>query len=612
MSERLQNEVLSLNKKLQLYKKAEANLTNISPDSFGKSTGPRNYDLETPTDDILEQIKRPARLVVLYEQKDFPRKFQLSLEIVSNRARQVEQQLKIFAAIQTIKEGFRKGLIEKDQLDKAESIAEKHLSFLEPVPQKVESQTSIGQAEEEVVLPVALVDINNFNLKIGDSKNITFYGKYIRKIVEHLLKNPNKYISYREVSGMLKALGVKDPRAHIIIKDLKSRLRNNGIDPSILEIKKQKKGPSFVRFNASVKFIEAKKSQNIEEIPASANAENDGPEEKSTKYPTLKIDYQNGTLKIGNFSKIFRKKNNNISWEILKVLAENPGRQVSTLKLSEVITKLGGKETRPSQAIKKFRKEFNIHTGLSGLIIRTNSRRNTGYTLLANVEITQLNDETGEIVKRMINIEDLNDQPLDGVAENFIGYGPIQPDQEYEIDEDFLPELPEIEPSGGLFFSGAEEVPYQPTEKEVRSEFEDKVLNLLVEGLAKHSRLYIQNIERELVDESRIEETAWGYKVKPVAPSEILSKFNSALEKFLKEKKIKEPRGLWNDQDQKLYDTLSLLITTIGKGDVGYFRQQVRNKLYYAIKTDFPGFNFKKMLELTREEYKKFLGGDNV
>lgn len=129
-------------------------------------------------------------------------------------------------------------------------------------------------------------------------------------------------------------------------------------------------------------------------------------------------------------------------------------------------------------------------------------------------------------------------------------------------------------------------VPYEPSEDEVRSEEENKILQFIVDILSRNRNFTFEDLQKAVYSESRVRRLAVGKRQIPIyQASELKDMFVSALRKFREEAVILSLRETWSDDEIELWGNLQLVARRISGDDWESFSRTVRARIDGAQRT---------------------------
>lgn len=138
------------------------------------------------------------------------------------------------------------------------------------------------------------------------------------------------------------------------------------------------------------------------------------------------------------------------------------------------------------------------------------------------------------------------------------------------------------------------EILYTPSEREVRTEEETRILSVIVDNLSAHTRLYFDKIQRELQSPDRLEQIPHGgVKFYIYHTRELKEKFISAYQKMVREEAIPVLRARWSQEDEELYGKMKALYDRLEARDMGNFFAKVQARIDAAQREFYKTYNSK-------------------
>lgn len=247
------------------------------------------------------------------------------------------------------------------------------------------------------------------------------------------------------------------------------------------------------------------------------------------------FDRESGTLQVGNKSGILRGR----TLLAIGYLHKHRGHTVQSSSLHEVLTE-AGYQSPVGQTI------LDVEKGFGQFIIRAGRvGRDTLWALGVLPE-----EDQGEII---------SEGTLDGGETTIVAF-----------------------PSDEMLV-----IPYEPSEDEVRSKEENKILQFIVDILSRNRNFTFEDLQKAVYSESRIRRLAGGKRQIPIyQASELKDMFVSALRKFREEAAILSLRETWSDDEIELWGNLQLVVRRISGDDWESFsRTTVRARIDGAQRT---------------------------
>lgn len=136
-------------------------------------------------------------------------------------------------------------------------------------------------------------------------------------------------------------------------------------------------------------------------------------------------------------------------------------------------------------------------------------------------------------------------------------------------------------PSAADIFSGEViEIPYVPTEEELRSEQETKILRSVLEEYNKTEQMRFEVIQERIYDPSRITHNrSRRQEYKTFTADEIKSKFSSAIQKLQIEASTPLLRSGWTPEDLKLWEDVEQAIKAFGQGEIKVLLHKIKKTI---------------------------------
>lgn len=146
-------------------------------------------------------------------------------------------------------------------------------------------------------------------------------------------------------------------------------------------------------------------------------------------------------------------------------------------------------------------------------------------------------------------------------------------------------------------------IPYEPVIEEMRSEEESKILEVIIDGLLSHNRLWFENIQAELAILKRVDKTPGnGYKPHIYYANEIKSILELALQKLTREESRPLLKQRWTEIDEKLSEKIKALMGRWGVVSTDNLLRRLRREIENS---EREYYNEYKGDEYMRLKYRK-------